>query len=46
MIVDVIEGLEVKLLIGTNFILYNGVKINLTNASSYFRFIYNIKIRV
>jgi hypothetical protein len=45
MIVDVIKGLGVKLLIGTNFILYNGVRIDLTNVSYYFRLVYNIKVK-
>jgi hypothetical protein len=45
MIVDVIEGLGVKLLIGTNFILYNRVRINLTNVSYYFYLIYNIRVK-
>ncbi|KAK4031751.1 hypothetical protein C8A01DRAFT_21081, partial [Parachaetomium inaequale] len=42
---DIIEGLGVKLLIGTNFIVYNRVKIDLTTITYYFRSIYNIRVR-
>ncbi|KAK4038196.1 hypothetical protein C8A01DRAFT_17683, partial [Parachaetomium inaequale] len=42
---DIIEGLGVKLLIRTDFIVCNRVKINLTTITCYFRSIYNIRVR-
>ncbi|KAK4031253.1 hypothetical protein C8A01DRAFT_21500, partial [Parachaetomium inaequale] len=43
---NIIEGLGAKLLIGTDFIVCNRVKINLTTITCHFRSIYNIRVRV
>ncbi|KAK4242969.1 hypothetical protein C7999DRAFT_36709, partial [Corynascus novoguineensis] len=42
---DVIEGLAAKLLIGTDFMMRNGVKIDLPTSTCSFRSVFNMKVK-